>query len=82
MNNENGKNCAYERLCKGVCKDPSSCIKHGKTEEEYWQEIKDAMVAKAKLEMLKHLLEANKNITSDWIIKYLKLGGEKMIWNQ
>jgi len=72
MNNDNGKNCAYERICKGVCKSPSSCIKHGKSEKEYWQDIKDATIAKCKMDELKHLLEDNRCFTREWLIRFLK----------
>lgn len=68
------KDCAYKRVCKGICTSPSSCIKHSKTTDEYWSEIQEAMVAKGRLERIRHYLSTNpKNIRIDIIAKWATL---------
>ena len=47
------KNCAYAKMCKGVCSCESSCVKANQTEDEYWEEIQNAMSAKARLDRIK-----------------------------
>lgn len=50
----NPKTCAYAIICKGNCDHPSSCVKHSKSEEEYWKEIQEAMVAVGRLRMIQN----------------------------
>ncbi len=70
------KDCAYKKVCKGICDSPSSCIKHSKTTDEYWAEIQEAMVAKGRLERIRHYLSTNpKNIRTDIIQKWATLQG-------
>jgi len=51
-------NCAYKCVCKGIC-DSSSCIKNNKTDDQYWKEIQEAMVAVGRLERIRHYLSTN-----------------------
>ena len=74
------KNCAYLKVCKGICSKPGSnakngsCVKESKTDEEYWSEIQDAMVAKGRLERIQHYLSTNpKIIRTDDIHKWATL---------
>lgn len=66
------KNCAYKRICKGVCNEPSSCFKTGKSEKEYWEEIQKGMVALGRLERIRHYL-STKNVRADIIEKWATL---------
>jgi hypothetical protein len=69
------KNCAYERVCKGICSKPNSlvpngsCIKEKKSEEEYWKEIQEAMIALERLERIRHYLSTKPKIIRTDIIE-------------
>ena len=62
-------NCAYKRICKGICSSPSSCIRSQKSEEDYWQEIQNAMVAAGRLERIRHYLSTKPSIIRTDIIE-------------
>jgi hypothetical protein len=69
------KDCAYIKVCKGICSEPNShikncsCIKENKSEEEYWSEIQEAMVAKGRLERIRHYLSSNPKVVRIDIVK-------------
>ena len=67
-------NCAYEYICKGVCKDPNSCIKAKMSEKEYWEEIKIAIVNSERLKRIKHYITTTKHVNPkiDIIKKWMK----------
>jgi hypothetical protein len=62
------KNCAYKMICKGVC-DSSSCLKNRKSEDEYWKEIQEAMVAVGRLGSIRNYLSIKNEIIRVDIIK-------------
>lgn len=73
------KFCPYARCCKGVCAEPSSCIKAKKTEEEMWKEIKVAMSREHRLIRIKEYLEKidpdhPENINISLIYKWATMG--------
>ena len=70
---DNCNKCAYKLVCKGIF-NSSSCLKDKKSEEEYWKEIQEAMVAVGKLERIRHYLSKNpKIIRTDIIQKWAEL---------
>jgi len=71
---DNCDTCAYKRVCKGIC-NTSSCLKKNKTQEEYWKEIQEAMVAIGRLDRIRYYLSTNpNNIRIDIIKKWATLG--------
>ena len=69
---ENSDCCAYRKICKGICSSPSSCIRNNKTDEEIYKEIQDGMVAKGRLDRIRHYLETTdpKNVRIDIVLRW------------
>ena len=69
----NMNTCAYEYICKGVCKTPYSCLKHKKTEQEYWEEIKTAIVISERFKRIQHYITTVKKPNMDIVKHWMKL---------
>lgn len=55
-NGANKDNCAFLGNCKGVCNSPSSCRRAKMTDEQYWKEIRQGIIAKERLERIHRCL--------------------------
>jgi len=64
--------CAYRRICKGVC-NTSSCIRDSKTEEEYWTDVQDAVIARATLDTIRHLVSTCESFEIKDLKKWLEI---------
>ena len=58
----NEDNCAFLGNCKGICSSPSSCRRAKMTDEEYWKEIRQGIIAKERLDRIYWYLSTNPKI--------------------